>query len=82
MLQSAAMTSLIEGTKKVKEDGDSIVLFPEGTRHLGDELLPFKLGAFNAAVAAQVSWRILRKIVKIYISLQPFFGNLWDGLAV
>jgi len=71
--KSAAMTSLIEGTKKVKEDGDSIVLFPEGTRHLGDELLPFKLGAFNAAVAAQVP--ILPVVISNYKKLPDYLAT-------
>jgi fatty-acyl-CoA synthase len=30
--------------------GTSIVVFPEGRRHRGQELLPFRLGAFRAAV--------------------------------
>ena len=32
--------------------GTSLVVFPEGTRHRGAELLPFRLGAFRAAVEA------------------------------
>jgi fatty-acyl-CoA synthase len=32
--------------------GTSLVVFPEGTRHRGAEMLPFRLGAFRAAVEA------------------------------
>ncbi|MBS1190306.1 MAG: putative acyltransferase [Rhodocyclaceae bacterium] len=31
--------------------GDSLILFPEGTRNLGDELLPFKSGIYHLARA-------------------------------
>jgi len=33
------------------EKGDSLILFPEGTRNLGDELLPFKSGLYHIAKA-------------------------------
>ena len=31
--------------------GDALILFPEGTRNLGDELLPFKSGIYHLAKA-------------------------------
>lgn len=31
--------------------GDSLIFFPEGTRNLGDELLPFKTGLYHIAKA-------------------------------
>jgi 1-acyl-sn-glycerol-3-phosphate acyltransferase len=31
--------------------GDSLILFPEGTRNLGDDLLPFKSGLYHIAKA-------------------------------
>jgi len=36
----------------IKTGKARIVIFPEGTRHRGDELLPLKKGAFHLALAA------------------------------
>lgn len=32
----------------------NLCMFPEGTRHVGKELLPFKKGAFHVAVVSQL----------------------------
>jgi 1-acyl-sn-glycerol-3-phosphate acyltransferase len=44
----ACMLEMIDALRR----GTSLVVFPEGTRHRGAELLPFRLGAFRAAVEA------------------------------
>jgi len=31
------------------DEGNNVIYFPEGTRHMGDKLLPFKRGAFRLA---------------------------------
>ncbi|URJ31830.1 1-acylglycerol-3-phosphate O-acyltransferase [Blochmannia endosymbiont of Camponotus modoc] len=45
---------LIQKAKSVKTHDISIWVFPEGTRSAGRGLLPFKIGAFHAAIAAQI----------------------------
>jgi 1-acyl-sn-glycerol-3-phosphate acyltransferase len=42
----ACVLDMIEALRR----GASLVVFPEGKRHRGSELLPFRLGAFRAAV--------------------------------
>jgi 1-acyl-sn-glycerol-3-phosphate acyltransferase len=47
--QRAAVKSLEEAKQKLK-GGTSVVIFPEGTRGNGKQLLPFKRGAFKLAL--------------------------------
>ena len=43
-----------ELANRINQDNLSIWMFPEGTRSRGRGLLPFKTGAFHAAIAAGV----------------------------
>jgi 1-acyl-sn-glycerol-3-phosphate acyltransferase len=49
-----ARQSMLTTTNTLQNEDTSIWVFPEGTRNLGEELLPFKKGAFQMAIAAGV----------------------------
>ncbi len=49
-----AMNTIDMAAEKIKENGLSVWLFPEGTRSYGRGLLPFKTGAFRTAIQADV----------------------------
>lgn len=52
--RSKAHNTMSELARRINEDNLSIWMFPEGTRSRGRGLLPFKTGAFHAAIAAGV----------------------------
>jgi 1-acyl-sn-glycerol-3-phosphate acyltransferase len=53
--RSRAMGTIEQVSTKIKESGLSVWMFPEGTRSRGRGLLPFKTGAFHAAIGADVN---------------------------
>ncbi|OCG74983.1 1-acylglycerol-3-phosphate O-acyltransferase [Gilliamella sp. Occ4-3] len=52
--KSKAHDTIGQVVNEIKKRGISIWMFPEGTRNRGRGLLPFKTGAFKAAIAAGV----------------------------
>ncbi|WP_367680268.1 1-acylglycerol-3-phosphate O-acyltransferase [Candidatus Fukatsuia anoeciicola] len=52
--QTRAYNTITQVIKEIKKRKLSFLIFPEGTRSYGRGLLPFKTGAFHAAIAANV----------------------------
>lgn len=52
--RSKAHNTMTELARRINKDNLSVWMFPEGTRSRGRGLLPFKTGAFYAAIAAGV----------------------------
>ena len=52
--RSKAMGTLGKSVSKIKDNGLSVWMFPEGTRSYGRGLLPFTTGAFHTALNANV----------------------------
>lgn len=67
--RKSSKAAMDEVADKIKRKSLSVWVFPEGTRSMKDEMLPFKLGAFNLAVRAQVP------VVPVVISSYKKFFN-------
>ena len=52
--RTKAHSAMVQLAHRINEDNLSIWMFPEGTRSRGRGLLPFKTGAFHAAISAGV----------------------------
>lgn len=52
--RSKAAGTISKSAEKIKNNGLSVWMFPEGTRSYGRGLLPFKTGAFHTAMSADV----------------------------
>jgi 1-acyl-sn-glycerol-3-phosphate acyltransferase len=48
----AAIESLRRAAERIRRDGKTVIMFPEGTRSRSGDLLPFKKGAFMLAIEA------------------------------
>lgn len=52
--REAAIRSLDEAARQIRDEGLTVVIFPEGTRSRSGELQPFKKGAFVLAIQVGV----------------------------
>ncbi|MFC3123271.1 1-acylglycerol-3-phosphate O-acyltransferase [Agaribacter flavus] len=74
---ASARGTLAGASKKIKEKGLSIYMFPEGTRSRGKGILPFKTGAFRLAQETK------QQIVPICCSdLSHIKFNRWNNGTV
>lgn len=67
--REAAERSLKRAAKRIKKRGATVIIAPEGTRSVGGELGPFKMGAFHLALHTGAP--IIPVIVRGCRDLQP-----------
>lgn len=71
------LASIIRNTRSLAAEGKSLVVFPEGTRSITGEMLPFKTGAIH--IAAQVGCPLLPVAVKGTGAIWPPQSSLIRG---
>ncbi|OEF04252.1 1-acylglycerol-3-phosphate O-acyltransferase [Vibrio genomosp. F10] len=71
---SKAKGTIDQVVDNIKTSGVSVWMFPEGTRSRGRGLLPFKTGAFHAAIGARVPL-----VPIVCSSTQDVKLNRWDN---
>lgn len=77
-----ATNKLNQELDAIRENAAKLLLFPEGTRHDGEKLLPFKKGAFHLAIQSQSAiqpvvvsrYYFLDGKRKIFDRGEPFFS--------
>lgn len=75
--RNSAFDTMAKTIAKMKKDLLSVWVFPEGTRSRGRGLLPFKVGAFHTAIAAQVP------VIPVLASCQNHIKlNRWNNGVV
>ena len=74
------LASIIRGARLLLSEGRSLVIFPEGTRSVTGEMLPFKHGAFF--IAAQLACPVLPVAVSGTGAIWPPQSSLIRGGAV
>ena len=67
--RTRSVQSLSRAAKQIRRDGGTVIVFPEGTRSRGPEMLPFKKGAF--ALAREAAAPVVPVIVLGSDHIQP-----------
>ncbi|XP_028410989.1 uncharacterized protein LOC114533620 isoform X2 [Dendronephthya gigantea] len=65
-----AINTMKKAADQIKKDKFNLWIFPEGTRHMGNKLLPFKKGAFHLAQQTQLP--ILPVVISNYENIVNF----------
>lgn len=67
---TAAHQSIERASRAIHRDGKKLIIFPEGTRSIHDQLLPFKNGAFVQAFTNKC------KVFPVVVSKFSYFDHV------